>query len=229
MTTPQPKMVLVGDDEAVSRAIVQRMVERLGHRTLGVATGAEALDAVERGGVDVVLLRLDMADGPDTARRILSREGRPRLVVATAEGPVSTGDACLERPIRPDALAAALVGPRVVPPLDHEVLESIRDAWTDGHESLVALVDSFFADIDRQVPLLLAAIEVSDHDKAHRIAHALKGSTGAIGASRLADLFRAIDQALRSGEADRARRLLPEVDVERGHARDAFTAALARP
>src|SRR3954447_25028707 len=73
-------LLVVEDDAAISEPLV-RALAREGHDVEHVATGAAALDRVETGGVDLLVLDLGLPDidGVEVCRR--ARDGRPRLQI----------------------------------------------------------------------------------------------------------------------------------------------------
>jgi two-component system, sensor histidine kinase RpfC len=87
--------VLVAEDNAVNRKLFGKMLENAGHRTTLVADGEEALDALEKGGIDVAVLDVNMPkmSGIEAAKlyRFAHTQG-PRLPIlaltadATPEG-----------------------------------------------------------------------------------------------------------------------------------------------
>jgi len=74
------RLLVVEDDAAISEPLV-RALAREGHDVEHVATGAAALDRVETGGVDLLVLDLGLpdVDGVEVCRR--ARDGRPRLQI----------------------------------------------------------------------------------------------------------------------------------------------------
>jgi EAL domain-containing protein (putative c-di-GMP-specific phosphodiesterase class I)/DNA-binding response OmpR family regulator len=83
-------VVLVVDDEHAVREVFQVALERGGYRSLGVATGAAALEVLARTPVDVVLLDRSMPDisGEELLRRLRSdpRTERVSVVMVTGDG-----------------------------------------------------------------------------------------------------------------------------------------------
>ncbi len=113
--------ILVADDNRVNRLVVQKILEREGHAVTLVTDGEEALDAMEAGGFDLVLMDLNMpgTDGV-TATKLyrFAALGRPHLPILgltadatpqAAERCRAAGmDGCLVKPIEPAQLAAAV-------------------------------------------------------------------------------------------------------------------------
>jgi len=116
-----PLRILLVEDNAMNRRLATILLDRMGY-TADVATnGLEAIQALERGTYDVVLMDIQMPelDGLEATRRIRARwpdDARPRIVALTANAmaedraaTVEAGmDDYLSKPIRPDELTEAL-------------------------------------------------------------------------------------------------------------------------
>ncbi len=112
--------VLVVDDHAVNRTVARRMVERLGHEVVEVDSGAAAVARAAEGGLDVVLMDVEMPgmDGLEATRRIRALPGGSSLPIvaltahalpAQVERCLAAGmDAHLAKPLMLDALETAL-------------------------------------------------------------------------------------------------------------------------
>src|SRR3954471_3673674 len=74
------RLLVVEDDAAISEPLV-RALAREGHEVDHASSGAAALERLEAGGVDLVVLDLGLPDfdGVEVCRR--AREGRPRLAI----------------------------------------------------------------------------------------------------------------------------------------------------
>ncbi len=93
--------VLVADDNPTNREVLGRILERAGHAATLVADGDLALDALEGGQFDAVLLDRNMPglSGLETLKAIrLMTRGRERLpvVILSADVTVETKRECLE-------------------------------------------------------------------------------------------------------------------------------------
>ena len=126
-TGPRPReglRVLVAEDNPVNQLVVRRLLEQLGAVVTVVSDGEAALEAVEDGHFDLVLMDIHMPrlDGLDAARALRARGSVIPIVALTAsalpEDRRAAKEAGMEgflaKPLDPEALAASLV--RYVPP-----------------------------------------------------------------------------------------------------------------
>nr|WP_285292427.1 ATP-binding protein [Aureimonas altamirensis] len=109
--------ILLADDNRVNQKVISRILEAGGHYVKVVGNGEEALDAMEAGGIDFVLMDLNMPgmDGVESTKlfRMMSL-GRPHLPIvgltadatkAASDRAVQAGmDACLTKPVNGPAL-----------------------------------------------------------------------------------------------------------------------------
>ena len=85
-----PAHVLVVEDDVRLRGLVREALEATGHRVTAVETGGEALELALDGGIDLVLLDLNLpdVDGIEVARRLV--DGEVPIVMLTARGDVAS-------------------------------------------------------------------------------------------------------------------------------------------
>jgi DNA-binding response OmpR family regulator len=85
-----PAHVLVVEDDARLRGLVREALEATGHRVTAVGTGGDALLRALDGGIDLVLLDLNLPDidGIEIARRLA--DGEVPIVMLTARGDVAS-------------------------------------------------------------------------------------------------------------------------------------------
>jgi len=112
--------VLVAEDNPVNQKVAMRMLSKLGCTADAVANGAEALEAVQSGDFDVVLMDCQMPemDGFEATRRIreLGLSHRPPILALTANAVQGDRELCLQagmddyliKPIELSVLAEAL-------------------------------------------------------------------------------------------------------------------------
>jgi GAF domain-containing protein/CheY-like chemotaxis protein len=116
-----PRRILLAEDNPVNRKIALRLLDRMGYAADVAGNGLEAIAALESSRYDVVLMDVQMPelDGLEATRQIRQRwpDGRgPRIVAMTANAMEGDREACIaagmddyiSKPIRPEALGAAL-------------------------------------------------------------------------------------------------------------------------
>ncbi|MFL5768456.1 MAG: response regulator [Chloroflexota bacterium] len=116
-----PLRILLAEDNAVNQKLAVRLLERMGYSAQVAMDGTEAIAALEGGEYDIVLMDVQMPelDGLEATRRIRARwpDRSLRIVAMTANAMEGDRETCiaagmddyLSKPIRPDALAAALL------------------------------------------------------------------------------------------------------------------------
>lgn len=89
---PHSIRVLVVDDETNFRKLLVRELGRRGHQTSAAKDGVEALDLLQGGAADIVLLDLKMPglDGIEVMRRLKDQPDPPEIIVMTGYGSVPT-------------------------------------------------------------------------------------------------------------------------------------------
>lgn len=103
--------------------------------------------------------------------------------------------------------APAPFGPEP-PLLDPATLQEVCDGDEQLRRDLVSL---FFEQAEAALPEIAAAIAGGDNKALYLNAHHLKGSSGSVGAVRIAELCGLLCAAGRTGDMDQARRLLPDL------------------
>jgi signal transduction histidine kinase/AmiR/NasT family two-component response regulator len=120
--SPGPLRILVAEDNSVNQRLVQRLLEKDGHRVSLVMNGRTAVEAVERTAFDLILMDVQMPemDGLEATALIRQFERalrrRTPIVALTAgamrsdrEDCLAAGmDAYLTKPLRPEELRAAI-------------------------------------------------------------------------------------------------------------------------
>jgi len=116
-----PLRILLAEDNAVNQKLALRLLGRMGYAADVANNGAEAIAALEQDAYDVVFMDIQMPemDGLEATRQARSRwpDRKLRIVAMTANAMEGDREMCLaagmddyiSKPIRPDALAAALV------------------------------------------------------------------------------------------------------------------------
>lgn len=80
--------MLVVDDDMVRQAI-QRMLEHLGYRPIGAASGEEALDIYEKSRAEIAAIILDITmpglGGIETFRRLRAMDSQVKVIVTSGD------------------------------------------------------------------------------------------------------------------------------------------------
>jgi signal transduction histidine kinase/CheY-like chemotaxis protein len=224
---PPSLRILLAEDNEVNRKVALLMLERLGNKADVAADGVEVLEALRRQTYDLVLMDIQMPrmDGLETTRRIREEQPagrRPRIVAMTANALLGDREACLaagmddylSKPMRlddlrgallrteklPDRPSASTLAPAASAGLDPAPLEQLRrlEAST-GRSILREVVDTFLAETPQRLAKLREALAGGDGEALALFAHSLKGSSGQLGAVRLAALCRELEAAGRAG------------------------------
>ena len=222
-TGPRPAgsglRVLVAEDHAVNAHLIGLYLRQLGHDCVHVPNGREAVEAVGRdGGYDVVLMdaQMPVMGGVEATTVIRSGAGaQPRIIAVTASVLASDRAAFLEagaddfltKPVRLATLDDALnrwvagdagAGDRGRAGADRTARPGDgRGAARPRGRGVHAPVPPVRRALETTVAALLAAdisIDVDDEGSLPRLAHRLKGSSAAMGALRLAEVCRPLEE-----------------------------------
>jgi len=92
LSEPQPARVLIAEDEANLRLVLQKELERLGYRVHAAPDGEAALRKLEESNVDVLLCDINMPriDGMELLRRVHQRPNPPEVIMLTGQATVET-------------------------------------------------------------------------------------------------------------------------------------------
>jgi signal transduction histidine kinase/FixJ family two-component response regulator/HPt (histidine-containing phosphotransfer) domain-containing protein len=233
--------ILLADDDPTNQAVALAQLELLGYNADAVANGAEALEALQYGTYDLVLMDSEMPtmDGYEATRRI-RESSRPNIPIigVTAHAMQNERDRCiregmngfLSKPVDLQLLAEVLE--RWIPRIDSRVeVQTVEGA---GLEENAAIFDSeaFLKRLmgDRRlagkiirgfldgVPPLLNNLQKrfdeSDETGARLLAHTLKGSAATVSAVGLREIGQEMEQSAAAGQLDRFGELLPRAVEE---------------
>jgi CheY-like chemotaxis protein len=214
--------VLVADDNAVNRLVIEGMLRARGVAADHAENGREALALLAQHRYAAVFMDCQMPELDGYAataaiREAEARDGGPRLpiVAMTAHAMAGDRERCLRagmddylsKPLRPDELDRVLAGwigagapAGSEPPVVAEALEGLLD------EARMATFRADYADIaprlaqlfEEGTPELLETLrrahEQGDEESLQRAAHKLKGSCQNIGATFMATLAASLEQ-----------------------------------
>ena len=92
MSEQQAARILIAEDEANLRLVLQKELERLGYRVQAAPDGEAALRKLEESNVDVLLCDINMPriDGMEVLRRVHERPNPPEVIMLTGQATVET-------------------------------------------------------------------------------------------------------------------------------------------
>jgi len=228
--------VLVVEDNRVNQTLARRILDQRGHQVTMAENGRQALDALDRGRFDVVLMDVQMPvmNGLEATAHIRAREqGGDRhlpIVAMTAHAMRGDRERCLAagmdgylvKPIQADEMIAALErfagngqAREAVRTSGEPATADARTAMLDHLGGNLALATElariFLEDRDAMVAAIERAIVAHDGEGLRIAAHTLKGAVGNFGASTVAAAALRLEKVDASGafkEAAGAREVL---------------------
>ena len=212
----RPLHVLLAEDNLVNQRVAVRLLDKRGHRVTVVDNGQAAVNAVIAGGIDVVLMDVQMPimGGFEATAQIREYErehgGHLRIVAMTAHALKGDRERCLAagmdgyvaKPIDRAALLEAVEPsatferpPAAAPPVNPRVYD--RDAARQrfgGDDRLVAEVARLFiTDYPRQLREIDLAIAGHDAARLAAAAHELKGAASSVSAVAVSESARELE------------------------------------
>ncbi len=220
----EPLIVLVVDDEAVTREVARIMIGKAGHRALTAASGEAALALLARQRVDVVLLDMHMTgiDGIETAQaiRAMTAIAQPEIVALTADVSPETMrrlrqaglGTILSKPATSASLLQALGRGRKrrgrVPGVTLRTDSAVDRGFLDQQERLIGgsrlgeLFALFATVSEAQIASLREALGAADREGVERAAHQFASSASALGLGQAVSQAAAIETAAASAPFD---------------------------
>jgi len=107
--------------------------------------------------------------------------------------------------------------------IDYSVIESLRELQQDDEPDLLAeLTELFLDDTDNRLVALRAAIETGDAESVERTAHSLKGSSGNMGALKMSEICKELENAGTSEDLSGSSEMLEQLVEEFERVREAL-------
>jgi two-component system sensor histidine kinase/response regulator len=228
--------ILVAEDNPVNREVALAQLRKLGYQANAVVNGARAVEAVESGGYDLVLMdcQMPVMDGLEATLHIrASNHPDIPIIAITADAMPADQERCLKegmndylaKPVELEQLAGVLAkwlpagsGTAAAPiPKGHAVdpenavfNEAALLRRLIGDRQLAGVIlKGFLADVPSRLNSLRQRIEAADGPGAQSQAHTLKGSAATVSAEGLQALAQAMERAGTAGQLDRCGELLP--------------------
>jgi two-component system sensor histidine kinase RpfC len=213
-----PLRILVAEDNEVNQIVIQKLLERAGHRVRMVSNGKMALGAMIAERFDVALLDLNMPvmSGLDTAINYLARgvENPTPMIALTADAMVETRKKCeaagmqgyLTKPFEIRKVFETL---HAITPAVPDTSETRAEASPDAVDESGMISDSviqklekmgsskifiqnlvwvFVRDTEKHTRTMEDSLMEGDIESFARSAHALKGIAGSMGVLKIMDL-----------------------------------------
>ena len=221
-----PLDVLVVEDNATNRIVLEEMLQQMGHRVAMAEDGRQGMQAARTHRFDVILMDISMPlmDGI-TATAMIRAQGLSqgsRILAVTAHSmPADLErfskagmDGCLTKPISFRDLAKSLIGEDQDAPQPQIVAQMLNPARIDdlreglGRAGLARMVARFRADFPGFQARLLAACAPDRQAELMPICHEGAGVCAMIGALALQQLYAKGEDLCRNGDADKAAQLV---------------------
>lgn len=236
--------VLVVEDNATNRIVLEEMLLQMGHRVTLAEDGGQGMEVARAHRFDVILMDISMPlmDGL-TATSLIRMEGKSmtsRILAVTAHSMPDDMerfrqagmDGCLTKPISIKDLSLALSGEKtdaaqafdLSQDLNLERLEDLREGL--GKDGLARMIARFRADFGGLLTRLDDACAPESLAHLMPVCHEGAGVCAMVGASMLHQHFAKAEDLCRSGKADEAAVLVKAETRALWHKADAALAAM---
>jgi two-component system sensor histidine kinase/response regulator len=234
--------ILLAEDNAVNRKLATALLRPRGHTVIASENGREALEALERESVDLVLMDVQMPvmDGLEAMRAIRTKElstgAHLPIIALTAHAMKGDRERCLAagaddyvtKPIRIAELLAAMSGvtsgaaaPRLVAPPSFATADSSRLDMAaalervEGDRDLLEELARLFADqCLSDMKEIRLAITTGDAHALLRLTHSTRGAAMNLGALKVAEAALTLEDRARAGDLGNADPLVENLAKE---------------
>jgi two-component system sensor histidine kinase/response regulator len=250
--------VLVVEDNSVNQLVALGQLQRLGHEGIVAAGGLEAVELLREQTFDLVLMDCQMPDidGYEATRRIRQLDGpaaRTPIIAITAHALAGEREKCLAagmndylaKPVSLEQLGAVIrlwaskssnlqteetesFDGDEQQVLDRERVSSFLAISRQQEGFLDGLVRTFRQDVPSRLDALRAAASIGDAHDLALAAHALKSSSGSVGARRMYVVCSQIEQAARAGRIDGAAAAIEQLSAEFTRVMSAYDGIIRR-
>jgi len=213
--------ILVAEDDVVAQMVVKKIVEEAGYTMDLVADGREAVDALEAGDYDLVLMDCLMPNmsGFEASVEIRSSDSPgidSKIPIIAMTGLTEEDDQqrCIDSGMF-EVISKPFGAEALIPAIRHcmsktEGTEPAPDqAEPEGNQSwdndfLENVIDEYLAEVPRVIADLQEAVEESDSEKLRHVAHRFRGATDILNVSGLSARSRVLEQAAKAGNTELA-------------------------
>lgn len=221
--------VLLAEDDRITRSLAKLLLRRAGYMVFVAANGRDAVDAVEKHNVDIVLMDIVMPvmDGIEAStliRRLPKPKGDVPIIAVTAHPLEEVRGRCdaaginaqISKPYQQDllvqAIEAQLAGRSAggVISLPQPAASSQDAVALDRHQlgtlesalgrdEVRVLISSYRFNADARLNLLEMCMLNGDNECVSRQAHAIVGMAGNVGAKEVGNAAYVLEKASREG------------------------------
>jgi|SRR5579871_3077832 len=217
--------LLLAEDNSVNQKVATRTLEKLGYYVDAVANGLEAVEKLERGLYDAVLMDCQMPemDGYAATREIRRREGSGHhtiVIAMTASAMTGDREKCLAagmddyvtKPVRTEELQQILQRhlaktAREIPTVvvdaaghlagDAELMARVKELEQEvGPAAMQELIGEFLNETARSLERLEGAVRAADANGAVETLHNLVDCSANVGAVRMAELCTRLESTI---------------------------------
>jgi two-component system sensor histidine kinase/response regulator len=233
------KRILVVEDNVINQKVAAGQLRLLGYDPDIVASGAAAIEFMRRHRYDLILLDCQMPemDGYEVASAIRRMENNTRrvpIVAMTAHAAQGERDRCIAsgmddfmtKPVSMQRLGEVLsrwLGHREREVIDQGKIAGLQLLGRANPTFMRDITGLFKEDSLMRLHELRDAIGKGDSDALMRAAHALKSSSGNIGATRMYSMAAMLEANAKKGEVDTAGAIIEQLAEELDRAMEALT------
>ena len=194
------KRVLIAEDNPINQEVAALMLEHLGYEVLVVASGLEAVAALDSERFTLILMDCQMPemDGFTAAATIRDRKDDQRqvpIIAMTANAMKGDRERCIAagmddyiaKPIDPKELAKTMAR-WSRPDARERKAEAEAQAAQAGETDIVALLARHFAETEQTLLALRAALSRHDAGETKKLCDVLRGRSEELGAARMMEL-----------------------------------------
>jgi CheY-like chemotaxis protein len=234
-----PLKILLAEDNLVNQKLALGLLGNKGHHVSVAGNGKQALEMLETGEYDLVLMDVQMPemDGLEATRQIRAREmitgAHIQIIAMTAHAMKGDRELCIEagmddylsKPIRINELTSRLITLFGSPTHDADELSAEQNSvdidWSDaidaagGDESLLKeIIQTFLGDLPRLREATRQAADSQDANALQKAAHELKGSLLFLNVRRPIEQAESIESLAAGGDLSNVNPALSAMETE---------------
>lgn len=213
--------ILVAEDDVVAQMVAKKIIEQAGYTLDLASNGQEAVEALESGQYDLVLMDclMPVMNGFEASQAIRSSDSPnidSKIPIIAMTGLTAEDDKqrCIDsgmfevisKPFGAEALIpvirhcmAKIDGADTAP--DTADVE-VKQTWDDGFRDDV--IDQYLLEVPRVIGELQKAVDEADSGQLRQVAHRFRGATDLLNVSGLSARARALEHAANAEETELA-------------------------